>query len=114
MPLQVELSQPEDSGAVPTWSHKSCPALQFPLEKLVEMLLKGNGHLSVQHRPALLLVLPVSDEAGSNVDPVCSVPSYPITVRCFRSQVNTFWSSLDKMSLSAGQSWFYLYVLFFD
>lgn len=112
----MELSQPEEwSGAVPSWSHQLCLTLQLPLEELVEMLLKGNGHLSVQHRPALLLVCPVSDEAGSNVHPVCSVPLYPIThTLCFWSQVNSFWSSFDKTSLSAGQSWFYLYVLFFD
>lgn len=70
-------------------------------------------------RPALLLVLPVSDAGRSNVSPACwsSLPSHYVSrhrVLFFWSQVNTIWSSFDKTSLSAGQSWFYLYVLFFD
>lgn len=83
VPLQVELSQPEEwSGAVPTWSHQLSLALQLPLQELVEMLLKGNGQLSVCLRSTDLLCsqCALSDEAGSNVHPVCSVPLYPNTV----------------------------------
>lgn len=96
---------------MPTWSHQLCLAVQLPLRKLVEMLPQGNGHLPVQHRAALLLVLPVSDEAGSSADPVCSVPLYPITV-CSVSRVKSTLSGVpltNRASLLVSRGFIYMF-----
>lgn len=75
------------------------------------MLPQGNGHLPVQHRAALLLVLPVSDEAGSSADPVCSVPLYPITV-CSVSRVKLTLSGVpltNRASLLVSRGFIYMF-----
>lgn len=65
----------------------------------------------------LLVVLPVSDAGRSKVSPACFQFAKSL---CMPSPCALLKSSqhylehLDKTSLSAGQSWFYLYVLFFD
>lgn len=65
----------------------------------------------MQHRAALLLVLPVSDEAGSNVDPVCSVPLYPIAVCSVSGDKSTLSgvSLTKRASLLVSRGFIYMF-----
>lgn len=65
----------------------------------------------MQHRPALLLALPVSEEAGSNADPVCPVPLYPLTV-CSVSGVKSTLSGVPltkQSSLLVSHGFIYMF-----